>query len=198
MAKNTARRGASRAAPQSQVPGWVWLFTGIMAGLFIAFLYHLATRPQTPVPDSSGNQLAQEKPAANNKPKFDFYAVLPQMEVIIPKNEEPSTSSTSRPSQPAASTPRTTPPATNVRPAANEQFLLQAGSFRRTEDADRRRGELILHGLNARIQSVDMNNGETWYRVMSGPYDNQGTLQQAQDKLGAAGIETLAIRAKKN
>ncbi|UWN49499.1 hypothetical protein ASALC70_01711 [Alcanivorax sp. ALC70] len=46
MAKNT-RRGASRGRSgkqpnRRQVPGWVWLFTGAVAGLFVAFLVHLA------------------------------------------------------------------------------------------------------------------------------------------------------------
>ena len=45
MAKNTSRRGASRGGSKKQsrqVPGWVWLFTGVIGGLFVAFLFHLA------------------------------------------------------------------------------------------------------------------------------------------------------------
>ena len=38
MAKNTSRRGASRGGSKKQsrqVPGWVWLFTGVIGGLFV-------------------------------------------------------------------------------------------------------------------------------------------------------------------
>jgi cell division protein FtsN len=41
-----------------------------------------------------------------------------------------------------------------------------------------------------------MGNGDTWYRVMVGPFDSANAAHRAQDKLASAGIETLAIRAK--
>lgn len=208
MAKNT-RRGASRSPAkkkntQRQVPGWVWLFTGLMVGLFGAFLFHLgktqlqqggqqtASKPQpkveTPTPKKD------EPKSSDDSPQFDFYAVLPKMEVIVPKGEDDP--------QPSRRTPPAdagTDGATEVAVAdRQEQYLLQAGSFRRNDDADRRRGELILHGLTARIQPVSMGNGDTWYRVMVGPFDNANAAHRAQDKLASAGIETLAIRAKKD
>mgnify|MGYP000365533786 FL=1 len=104
MAKNT-RRGASRGParkkkPQRQVPGWVWLFTGLMVGLFGAFLFHLGKTQMeqggsTPLA-SNNDKPAQAKPEPKTEPKnepgedspqFDFYAVLPKMEVIVPQNE---------------------------------------------------------------------------------------------------------------
>ncbi len=48
MAKNTSRRGASRGGSKKQsrqIPGWVWLFTGAVAGLFVAFLATLSLSP---------------------------------------------------------------------------------------------------------------------------------------------------------
>ncbi|MGB1202549.1 MAG: SPOR domain-containing protein, partial [Alloalcanivorax venustensis] len=53
-----------------------------------------------------------------------------------------------------------------------------------------------LKGYQARIQPVDMDNGDTWHRVMIGPYDNINTLHRAQDKLAANGVETLPIQLK--
>jgi cell division protein FtsN len=196
MARKPASRGASRSSrkPERQVPAWVWVFTGVVCGGFVMFLYHLATlRGQAPDMAGQNGKPAVEKPAetVDTGPRFDFYAVLPKMEVIVPKGEDDP--------QPSRRTPPADAGDTEVAVAdRQEQYLLQAGSFRRNDDADRRRGELILHGLTARIQPVSMGNGDTWYRVMVGPFDNANAAHRAQDKLAAAGIETLAIRAKKD
>ena len=100
MAKNTSRRGASRGGSKKQsrqVPGWVWLFTGVIGGLFVAFLFHLAQVQMEQGRTGGGDRTAVEKPqpeekdsdgaAKDDQPKFDFYAVLPKMEVIVPKGE---------------------------------------------------------------------------------------------------------------
>ncbi|EUC67953.1 cell division protein [Alcanivorax sp. 97CO-5] len=212
MAKNT-RRGASRGparkkTPQRQVPGWVWLFTGLMVGLFVAFLFHLG-KTQIEQGSSTGvtnndkpaKTKAEPKPGPKNEsgddsPKFDFYAVLPKMEVIVPQNETGSGSHTT--SKPDA----TKKPTTTRKPEAgtrnsNEKYLLQAGSFRRNEDADRRRAELILKGFEANIQSVNLDSGDSWHRVMIGPYNNLNAMHRAQDQLASNGIETLPIKMKK-
>lgn len=199
MARKPApRRGASKAAASRRtVPGWVWLFTGVVSGLFIAFLFHLgqrqmeqqppratASQPEAAAPARSGN-------GAGKEPRFDFYAVLPQMEVIVPKSDD-APAQPSRPAQPGDNRPASSSTPTR----AQQHFLLQAGSFRRSQDADRRRAELILQGFDARVQPVNLESGDTWHRVMIGPFDNSNAMHRAQDKLATAGIETLPIQVK--
>lgn len=211
MAKNT-RRGASRSpakkkSTQRQVPGWVWLFTGLMVGLFVAFLFHLGkTQLQQGAPQTASTSKPKpkaEKPApkkdepkaGDDSPQFDFYAVLPKMEVIVPQNETDSgtrETSTRKPQE----TTRQTNTDSGTR-TSDEKYLLQAGSFRRNEDADRRRAELILKGFEASIQSVNLENGDSWHRVMIGPYNNLNAMHRAQDQLASNGIETLPIKMKK-
>ncbi|WP_290524034.1 SPOR domain-containing protein [Alcanivorax sp.] len=211
MAKNT-RRGASRSPAkkkkaQRQVPGWVWLFTGLMVGLFIAFLFHLGnTQLQQggkPIAGTNKPKAQTEKPAAkqeepqtgDDSPQFDFYAVLPKMEVIVPQNES-DTGTRNTATRKPKDTPRQTSTESGTR-NSNEKYLLQAGSFRRNEDADRRRAELILKGFEASIQSVDLESGDSWHRVMIGPYNNLNAMHRAQDQLASNGIETLPIKMKK-
>lgn len=187
MAKNP-RRGASRGT-ERQVPGWVWLFSGVVTGLFIAFLYHLASlRFDGAGAADAPTNAARDKPEEQispEGPRFDFYAVLPKMEVIVPKGED------------SAATDRRPRRSESTEARHGESFLLQAGSFRRAEDADRRRAELILQGYSVRVQPVELESGDTWHRVMIGPFDNVNALHRAQDKLVSAGIETLPIRVKK-
>jgi len=211
MAKNTPRRGASRGGSKKQsrqVPGWIWLFTGAIAGLFVAFLVHLAHVQMEQGPSGGGDRTAADQPEPEEKdqskegngdgkedqPKFDFYAVLPKMEVIVPKGDnEEQESRRDDSSQPKSGGDKADKP---VPGRHDKRFVLQAGSFRNQKDADRRRAELILKGYQARIQPVDMDNGDTWHRVMVGPYDNINTLHRAQDKLAANGVETLPIQLK--
>src|SRR5690606_19362356 len=195
MARKPApRRGASKSnASQRTVPGWVWLFTGVVTGLFIAFLFHLG-QTQLERQPGTGARTATEQPATPPKteekgPRFDFYAVLPQMEVIVPKGEDDTPA-------PARNDGRATSPGAEVPSRHNEHFLLHAGSFRRSQDADRRRAELILQGYEARVQPVSLESGDTWHRVMIGPFNNVNALHRAQDKLATAGIETLPIQVK--
>ncbi|PKM22654.1 MAG: cell division protein [Gammaproteobacteria bacterium HGW-Gammaproteobacteria-14] len=198
MARKPASRGASRSRkPERQVAGWVWLLTGVVAGVFIAFLYHLAQVRLDPAPQTVEAKTPAPSTETDNGgsgPRFDFYAVLPKMEVILPKSEEPDLPRRVTSQQPESNDTGST--ATPTR--SGEQFLLQAGSFRSDDDANRRRGELILQGFSARIQPVSMGNGDTWHRVMVGPFDNANVMHRAQDKLANAGIETLAIRVKQD
>ncbi|KAF0805605.1 hypothetical protein A6D6_02246 [Alcanivorax xiamenensis] len=217
MAKNT--RGASRRprknSKKRQVPGWVWLFTGVAAGLFLAFLVHLAqvqkeagTATLVKAPEQSGQDNAKgtDKPkAGGDEPTFDFYAVLPKMEVIVPKSKDEKTAPAKKP----ATTSRDDKPATASKPDTSKSnnttadtgdgkiYMLQAGSFRNAGDADRRRAELILKGYEVRLQPVKLENGDTWHRVMIGPYNSVNTLHKAQDQLASNGVETLPIQVKK-
>lgn len=212
MAKNT-RRGASRSPAkkkntQRQVPGWVWLFTGLMVGLFGAFLFHLGKtqlqqggtqtantgKPATPKQDKPAAKKDEPK-SSDDSPQFDFYAVLPKMEVIVPQNETDEGTRETSTRKPQETSPK--PSTDSGTRTSDEKYLLQAGSFRRNEDADRRRAELILKGFEASIQSVNLENGDSWHRVMIGPYNNLNAMHRAQDQLASNGIETLPIKMKK-
>ena len=78
---------------------------------------------------------------------------------------------------------------------ANSVFLLQTGSFQVLADADARRAELLLLGLDVFMQEVEIE-GETWYRVMVGPLDNELARNRAQDKLAQAEIESLPLQVR--
>jgi cell division protein FtsN len=68
---------------------------------------------------------------------------------------------------------------------------LQAGSFRASKEADRRRAELLMLGFSAQIQTVSLANGETYHRVVIF-LDNDKQLKQAEEKLNKHNIATKA------
>ncbi len=173
------KRGTStkkpRATRQSQVPGWVWLFTGVIAGLFIAFLAYLADIPPQILPDTESATVSA--PAKENKSsdtKFDFYTLLPEREVIVPVERESN----------------------EVKAREPVFYLLQTGSFRNGADADRQRARLILLGFEAKIDKIKTNSGDTWHRVQVGPFTSRSKLAKARSTLVNKGINPLVLKRK--
>ena len=114
------------------------------------------------------------------KPRFDFYNLLPEMEVIVQDEEikgTPSKEGVKRVEQPGT-------------------YLLQAGSFRSHTQADQLRAKLALLGLETSIQSVSVNSKQAWHRVRVGPFLNLSDLNQARSLLKKNGIDAILIRLK--
>ncbi|HSB96535.1 MAG TPA: SPOR domain-containing protein [Spongiibacteraceae bacterium] len=117
--------------------------------------------------------------------RFDFYTLLPEREVIVP-NEREAIKSNDKQKANASQTPTT---------ETDESFFMQVGSFRSAQEADRRRAQIILLGLDAKVESVQAN-GDTWYRVQSGPFASRDKLSKARTQLSGAGIESLLLKQK--
>lgn len=108
MAKNNApKRGASRTPPpgKREIPNWLWMACGLAVGGFAMFLTRLEPGSDA-VKRSADESPAKTAPQAQqpHKPKYDFYTLLPESEVIVP----PSAQQQPEPAKPAKSTP---PPA---------------------------------------------------------------------------------------
>jgi cell division protein FtsN len=226
---------ATRRRKRSKLSPWILVITGLLLGLFIAFLGFLKmqksqeppaffqesllppveeTRPDTTA--ESPAEAIEEVPQAQAlppKPRFDFYTLLPEMEVVVPEEEvAPPPAPVQRPAAatrpaaqrpvpatpaataaPATSTPETTAPA---RATTTETWLLQAGSFRNGEQAERFRAQLALLGLQTSIQKVTINNKDTYHRVRVGPFHDTGSLNQARSRLSKQGIESSVIKVR--
>lgn len=153
--------------------------TGVITGVFLSFLVYLGTLPKPAEPGqevASTEQPQQEIP----KPRFDFYTMLPEQTIEV---EEPP-----EPVEPAADVPK--PLAAT---AAPQPYFLQAGSFRQQDDAERRRAELLLLGLEPRIEETSGDNGR-WFRVSLGPFESQDAIAQARGLLAGQNIETVLLR----
>ena len=108
--------------------------------------------------------------------RFTFYDILPNFEMVTPDEE---------PEPEADNTPKAI-----VEPGV---YVLQAGSFSTHVDADRRRAELALHGIESHIQRVKVND-RNYHRVYIGPTDNLDELNMLRSRLRAAQIDVLRIR----
>jgi cell division protein FtsN len=70
---------------------------------------------------------------------------------------------------------------------------LQAGSFTTYADADRRRAQLALQGIESSIQKIKIDN-KTYHRVRIGPTSDLDQLNLLRSRLRAAKIDALRIR----
>jgi len=220
--KPAPKRGASRnQAPAKQpIPGWLWLAIGLTVGAFVVFLMKLEPGNEE-VKRSKPEQQKAEKAAEANKtapspqqpvkPKYDFYTLLPESEVIVPPEAVPE-KTPPVPAQPpvtpaeaakidtaraqAALLGQTPPPPPPViKPAATTQFFLQAGSFRKQADADKVRAQIILLGQAVKVESGTVKE-ETWYRVLVGPFSNREQLTVAQKQLAGSGFSNLLLQQR--
>lgn len=139
-----------------------------------------------PAPRKSAAKDGDKADATQSATKFDFYTLLPEREVIVP-NEREAIRQTDKPKTPAGTTPPVAEP--------EEPLFLQVGSFRSAAEADRRRAQIILLGLEARVESVQAS-GDTWYRVQAGPFTSREKLSKARNQLSAQGIESLLLKQK--
>ncbi|WP_409523647.1 SPOR domain-containing protein [Nitrincola sp. MINF-07-Sa-05] len=106
--------------------------------------------------------------------RFDFYDILPKSEVQAPEVDV------------YRSTPRDAEP--------EYRYLLQAGSFRDSADAERMRAQLILNGFpNVHTSQVSGENG-VWYRVRTGPFNDRPSMNSAQDQLVRLRISPMVIQ----
>lgn len=104
----------------------------------------------------------------------------------------PAGSNSPTPTTPStAAAPATTAPA----PRNDTPYILQAGAFQASGDAEALKARIALLGLSARVESATIN-GKTMYRVRTGPYASAAELASAKSKLDAGGLQSVAIRAR--
>ena len=108
----------------------------------------------------------------------------------------PSPASTAATTTPATTTAPATPAATAA-PAQDTtaRYLLQAGSFSASGDAEALKARIALLGLSARVESGNAN-GRTVYRVRMGPYGTATELADAKAKLQNGGLQALPIKVQ--
>lgn len=210
----TRRRGAKRSGT-----GAVWargFFTGLASGgLAAAFVYFSVLSPNpADIPDGAPKVADAGKTISAPKPKFEFYTILPELEVPVP--DQPTgearpasvppalqtpppvqgtvaAGAAAAPSQPLP-VPQALPPATP--PASTGgRYILQAGSSRNAADAERLRASLALQGMVAQVQPVNIN-GETWHRIRVGPFASRTEADAAQRQLHGAKINTLLLELR--
>ncbi len=166
-----------------------------LVGIGLAWLAGYGPQP-APAPQAEAPRPAPTPAPApeQSKPKYDFYTVLPDRQVIIPPDEltaqkprkiQPP-AQPPKPSQSAATQPAPTQPTADPAPTKGA-YQVQAGAFRNYQEADRMRASLVLMGVNARIVSAADSR---LHRVRVGPL-SQAQAQALHRRLQQKGIQSI-------
>ena len=135
-------------------------------------------RPASRTAPRATSAPADRPPAVENR--FEFYEILPQLEVVVPEDEAPA---------PAGTRPR--------RPAETPgSYLLQTGSFSAAADADRMQANLALLGFESHVQRVTVDDN-VFNRVRIGPIVDLDAAERARSQLRDAGYDPLLMRVPK-
>ena len=197
------------AKNKKSLPGYIWLLSGLAIGLFVAFIIYLDKQPENNQDFGSAIQAELEKlkqqakkknntatsskmsVTAKKEPKFNFYTILPELEVLIPESE------TRPPSSPSNSTANSTAKnrTSKSQHKTQKRYILQVGSFQNLNDAKKLKANLAFLGLEAGIQHVTVNK-QAWHRVRTGPYQDKQQLYQNQKLLKQNNIPAIYMELK--
>ena len=181
-------RGSSRTRQPETVAWWKWLLIVLLIGVFATFLISL--RHSSPEPEGAAitqkldtakpkvaEQSKKQKPVKTKvkqeEPRFDFYTILPEKEVVVPDYEIKTRVREER-----------------VGKAKPAKYILQVGSFRNFKEADSLRAKLALMGIESRVEKAQIGNA-TWNRVKMGPYSQMSSVTTIKSRLKQNGIDVM-------
>ena len=158
----------SSSSSNSKTPFWWGFSLGLILGLALALAVAFVVTKNNPfVSNPSQITLSHDQPQPSDKqaspaeaPTYDFYKSLPSG----------TTTSQANAVQPQ-------------QPASPRQLWLQAGAFQHSEEADNLKAKLALLGVEANIESVDIPDKGTLYRVRVGPMNSPEELEATQKRL---------------
>jgi len=82
-----------------------------------------------------------------------------------------------------------------AKPAAT--YILQINSFGDADEADRRRAQVLMAGVDARVVKNTTSNGLPIYQVISRPMNNRQAVATAQQRLQNNGIDSIIVEQRR-
>ncbi len=82
-----------------------------------------------------------------------------------------------------------------AKPAAT--YILQINSFGDADEADRRRAQVLMAGVDAKVVKNTTSNGLPIYQVISRPMNNRQAVATAQQRLQNNGIDSIIVEQRR-
>jgi cell division protein FtsN len=235
---------------------WVWILTGILIGVvgvvgIYSFFdqtslkqYRVKANSQSNPPKALAEKSKKEKEVAQ---RFEFYTLLPGMEIQLPDKKQASNNSASHHSKANQTSSKVAQPSSQTQPQSKSNvaltqksssqsfpssasvsdsipkqkancsdgasatassspstvanstlFIVQAGIFQGLTQADELKARLALQGFNTRIQKVQTQEGDTWFRVTLGPFTSEALALNQKKRLAQQKIQGILILQRSN
>jgi cell division protein FtsN len=168
------------------------IFIGLVLGLAIATAAAIyvtnapvpfvnKTQQQRATTPQADQKLADAaKAGAAEKPKFDFYKILPGQEE--PVTDRDLKSAAAKQAEKSG--------------APRDLYFVQAGAFQNPADADNLKARLALMGLQASVEPANLPDRGTWYRVRLGPYTQLDEINRVRQTLAQNSIDASLVKIK--
>ncbi|MFA6036598.1 MAG: SPOR domain-containing protein [Legionellales bacterium] len=199
MGRDFARKGRNKISSEPS-NHWLWLLAGTAIGIIISVIAlfklfpviypKIAQLELEKAPVIVQQAAPKQEEAAARSPHFDFYSLLPEIEVVVPQTAEESTQVV------IANETSETPEVIETAPTSEAGFRIQLGSFRKYEDADRLKAQMALTGIQVEIEAVTLAPNDTWFRVRSTSYPNRESAESVRAQLQAQSIQSLLVEEK--
>lgn len=183
--KDFVKRGQAPKKKQTKkdtTPKPPWLALVIILLLVGGFAYFLwAISHPSASADEELEAQQTEQPSKTQKDqvlstKQDSLPEMPEEEYIYPEELEHGSVEIDRKEQEKSERP----------------YLMQCGSFRQKQQAEKMRAQLALQGLESLVKASDGKNG-LWYRVILGPYDYKRDAETDRHVIQRIGIGSCQI-----
>ena len=175
----------------------VGLVTGLAIALGVAFFVNKTPIPFLSKPKPAAKEAdAAKAPAISGlptqpnvaakgpeKPRFDFYKILPG-------GEEPVSEKELKAAAKAA--------AKGQLDLAKDVYYIQAGSFQNPADADNQKARLAILGIESSVEPAEIPDKGTRYRVRLGPFARLEELNRVRATLAQNGIDANMVKVKPN
>ncbi|HET9352354.1 MAG TPA: SPOR domain-containing protein [Burkholderiales bacterium] len=196
MSRSMTRKPRKREGGNFLAGMGVGVLVGLAVSLGIAFYLN-----RTPIPFTTTKPKQPEKAAASGKspaitglpqsaapapiasvekPKFDFYRILPG-------SEEPVTEKEIRERMRAKG---------GQQDSGKDVYFIQAGSFQNPAEADNQKARLAILGFDSSVEPANLPDKGTWYRVRMGPYARLDDINKVRQALVQNGINASLIKVK--
>jgi cell division protein FtsN len=140
---------------------------------------------KTPAIAGLPSKSAAAAPASGaEKPKFDFYKILPGTEEAVSEKELRERLRAAK-SQPPGQ-----------QDASKDVYFIQAGSFQNPADADNQKARLAILGFESSVEPANLPDKGTWYRVRLGPYKKVDEINKVRQALAQNGIDANLVKIK--
>jgi cell division septation protein DedD len=143
--------------------------------------FAFAPTPAEPPPAIKPENL----PAVSSRPKpapAPETSLNPEPPAPAPKIEDRHEPEPRRPAATIDSKPQVTT-STRTAPTQGGDYTIQVSSFRNMEQASELKGRLSKKGYAVYVQSVDLTDKGTWYRVRVGTYRDKGGAERVASDL---------------
>jgi cell division protein FtsN len=188
--KNTLK--AQDFDPVQSLSVWKWMvITGTAIAVVVSGVYFSGIGQKDPIKEVTQTQTNTTHPPKEPEQKpqpqepevkatqFDFYTILADKEKIVPDYEIKTRTHEDKAGQAKAT-----------------HYIIQAGSYAKSAQAEQMRAKLAAMGIEAKVQKATVGTA-AWYRVKLGPFEQIASVNAINARLKQNAIDTIVTETDK-